>query len=166
MIDKKESPISRSLQRELLLMMRTEYPRTLHDVPQIEGFDGDAVVANLWYLQEHGLCESGLVQGADGHFSWSGTTITARGLDFLEEDGGLSAILGVVTIKFHADTLREMLSAKIDEVPIPHEEKSAIKRNLSNLSETALKTVTTDLVQVGLNHIPNVVEWLGRIAGI
>ena len=49
-----------------------------------------------------------------GKITWGGARITAKGIDFLEDDGGLSAILGVVTVKLHADTLREMLAKKID----------------------------------------------------
>jgi hypothetical protein len=88
----------------------------------------------------------------------------SEGLDFLEADGGWSAILNVVTIKFDADTLRALLEAKIDVSSIP--EKSIIKKTIEGMSEAALKTATTDLVRIGLHNIPNVVEWLRGIAGI
>jgi hypothetical protein len=121
---------------------------------------------NLWYLQEHGLCESGLSQVADGRFIWSRATLTAKGLDFLEDDGGLTAILGVITIKIRTDTLREMLNARIDTAQISPEEKSALKQKLRHFSETVLKTATTDLVKTGLDHIPNVAEWLRKLSGL
>jgi hypothetical protein len=149
-----------------LLRPRDVYPRTLIEVPNILGADEGSIYSNLWYLQEHGLCDSGLMQSVDGFFSWGGATLTAKGLDFPEADGGLSAILNVVTIKFDADTLRALLEAKIDASSIPPAEKSIIKKTIEGMSEAALKTATTDLVRIGLHNIPNVVEWLRGIAGI
>lgn len=68
----------------------------------------------LQYLEEHGLCKSGVMIGADGHLALGESRITAAGLDFLEDDGGLSAILGVVTVRLHADTIRALIDAKIE----------------------------------------------------
>lgn len=161
----KPSPIDRALQRELLLLMRDEYPRTLLGIPEIPDASRESIYTNLRYLEEHGLCESGLLYGVDGRPSWGGATLTAKGLDFLEDDGGLSAILNVITVKLHADTLREILNARIDAVEIAPEERSGLKRIVASLSETALQAATTDLVQNGLHHIPDVVGWLQRFAG-
>ena len=165
MKDQKPSPLNRALQRDLLLLLRDEYPRTLIEIPEISDVSEQSIFMNLWYLQEHGLCESGLSQVADGRFIWSGT-LTAKGLDFLEDDGGLTAILGAITIKIHTDTLREMLNARIDAAQISPEEKSALKQKLRHFSETVLKAAPTDLVKTGLDHIPNVVEWLRKLSGL
>ena len=43
------------------------------------------------------------------------------------DDGGLSAILGVVTVKLHSDTIQALLNTKIDQADIPPEEKSKLK---------------------------------------
>jgi hypothetical protein len=94
--------------------MRNAYPGMVFDVPYIDDNDRNRLFANLTYLQGHGLCEPLLSQGVDGHFSWGGAKITPQGLDFLEDDGGLSAILRTVTVKLHAETLTELLSARID----------------------------------------------------
>ena len=145
-------------------MLRDEYPRKIDEQPDIEGVEEEAIYANLSYLEGHGLCESGLVQSADGVFGWAGASITASGIDFLEEDGGLSAILGVVTIKLHADTLRELLSAKIESAPIPPEEKSRLKKLLATLSETALKAGATEMVVTGLKHVQDIAQWIPKLA--
>lgn len=163
--DEIPSPINRELQRELLLLLRSKYPRTLIDIPIISDVSQQSIYTNLWYLQEHGLCDSGLSPHLDGCFTWGGATITAKGLDFLEEDGGLSSLLGIVTIKIHADTLREMLRTKIDDAPLTPDEKSTLKQKLEHLSETALTAGTRDLVQIGLQHVPNFVEWLRTFFG-
>ena len=45
--------------------------------------------------------------------------ITAKGLDFLEDDGGLSAILGAITVKLDPDDLRALIAARIEESDLP-----------------------------------------------
>jgi hypothetical protein len=162
-MDQNRSPLDRNLQRDLLLAMQAAYPDLLRNYTTTAESRAEA---NLLYLEEHGLCESGLTQSLDGHFQFSGCRITARGLDFLADDGGLSAILGVVTVKLHADTIRDLLAEKIDAMSISAEEKSSLRKHLAALSETALKAATTDLVHQGLNHLGALAPWLQRFVGL
>jgi hypothetical protein len=166
MSDHKPNPINRELQHKLLLMLRDEYPSQLLEIPNIAGATWIDICANLWYLQAHGLCDSGLSQHLGGNFSWSGANISAAGLDFLEDDGGLSAVLGVVTVKLHVDTLRALLTAKIDGAPITPEKKSALRSVLKRLSGTALTTATTELVTIGIQHFPDILDWLETLADL
>ena len=92
--------------------------------------------------------------------------ITAAGRDSLEQDGGLTAILSVVTVKLHADTIRNLLAAKIDASDLPEEKKSRIKAAISKLSGTAPTAVTGDLAKVGLEHGPDAVHWIERLVGV
>ena len=153
------SPINSELQRELLLLLRSAYPQSLYGPPEIPGLSWNEIAANLSYLEEHGLCQSGLIDDPDGgDFLFSQARITAAGLDFLEEDGGLTAILNTVTVKLHADTLRDMLSAKITA-----EEKSTLRGLIGRLSGKALEAITTDLVRAGIQQIPNFAEWIHKM---
>jgi hypothetical protein len=145
--------LDRAVQRQILELLRDHYPRGTFPVRKLE-LDMAQAATNLLYLEEHGLCKSGVKIGGRGDFAFSESTITAGGLDFLEDDGGLSAILGVVTVKLHADTIRDMIAAKIESSSMPAEEKSKLRKVLSNLSEAALKAATTDLVKSGLDHLP------------
>ncbi len=159
--DLHQSPLDRSLQRKLLLLMRDVYPQPIYKIWALVPDTGDdATVANLVYLEEHGLCDAGIRVNQDGSYGFTGAKITARGLDFIEDDGGLSAILDVVTIKVHADSLRALLVNKIDAAPIAPEEKSRLRTALGKLPGTALNAAASDLVKAGIDHIPNVVEWL------
>ena len=160
-----EGRIDRALQRSLLETLRAAYPQRT-DVLSDPIADQDQVVANLIYLEEHGLCEAGIHWNLSGNFSYSRQKITARGIDFLEQDGGLSAILGTVTVRFQAETLRDMIAARIDAADIPEEQKPLLKRHLASLSETGLKVATTDLVQSGLHHLPDAIGWLQRFVGL
>jgi hypothetical protein len=152
--------LDRAVQRQILELLREHYPRGASLVRELK-LDMERAVTNLRYLEEHGLCVSGLVIGVDGHIDLRRqSTITAAGLDFLADDGGLSAILGVVTVKLHADTIREMIDAKIETSSMPTEEKSKLRKVLANLSEAGLRAATTDLVKSGLDHLPDAAHWL------
>lgn len=48
----------------------------------------------------------------------------------------------------------------------PPEEKSALKRHLAGLSEAVLKAATTDLVRLGLAHLPDAIPWLQKLFGL
>jgi hypothetical protein len=154
--------LSREKQRELLLQLQERYPAHGYfhgETPE----EAREIAENLVYLEQHRLCESGVQIGADGFIQLGAASITAAGLDFLSDDGGLSAILGVVTIKLHADTIRDLITAKIDAAPIPAEEKSRLKKGLASLSEKALGVAATDLVRSGLDHLPDAVHWLTKL---
>ena len=157
--------LSRDKQRELLLQLREVYPGSASFRPEPDETVQE-LAANLMYLEEHGLCDSGVRVGIDGHIMLNPSRITAAGIDFLAEDGGLSAILGIVTVKLHADTIRDLIAEKIDAADIPAEEKSVLKKHLSALPEAALRAGTTDLVQTGLKHLPDAVHWLRSLFGL
>ncbi len=158
--------VSREKQREILLQLREVYPAQTSFSVHTEEEAREAAV-NLKYLEEHGLCIADVQISSDATFIQLGAcSITARGLDFLEDDGGLSAILGVVNVKLHADTIRDMIAAKIEATAMPAEEKSALKRRLGGLSQKALEVAATDLVRTGLNHLPDAAHWLSKLVGL
>jgi hypothetical protein len=149
----------RALQRDLLSRMQQVYPDR---VETIDGVDWPVLVSHLHYLEEHGLCDAGLLPNMVG-FSWQGCRITAAGLDFLADDGGLTAILGVVTIKLHADTIKDLLAAKVEASDLPPEKKSVLKSGLQKLSGTALQAATGDLIKMGLEHGPGALHWIEQL---
>ena len=160
------TPIDRALQRKMLLQMREQYPAPVRRFADLNTADWTSIVLNLLYLGEHGLCNPGLSQALGGQYNWGGSSITAKGIDFLADDGGLTAILGAITIKIEAETLRSIIAEKIEAASIPVGEKSTLRKALDGLSGTALKVATTDLVKTGIDHLPNAVTWLRTIAGL
>lgn len=95
--------------------------------------------ANLRYLAEHGL-----VVCNDKNLSAT-VKITAKGIDFLTDDGGLSAILGVFTVKLHSDTIQALLN-KIYQTDIPPEEKGRLKGILNRMGNVALTKFTEKVI--------------------
>lgn len=146
--------LDRTLQREFLSELYKVYPDSIdyqyyinaaiaqtNGVIEAEEDDGVSFVlkqsANLQYLAEHGL-----VSFDDKTLISATVKITAKGIDFLTDDGGLSAILGVVTVKLHSDTIQALLNTKIDQADIPPEEKSKLKVILSKMGDVALAKFT------------------------
>ena len=51
---------------------------------------------------------------------------TGNGMDFLADDGGLSAVLDAVTVKLHENTLKKLIANRISESDLPASEKSQL----------------------------------------
>jgi hypothetical protein len=165
--DRKEgraAMIDRTTQREVLEQLRDAFPAFLTFTADSD--ERQKLAANLAYLGQHGLIIDGIKISLDGHAHFGASTITARGIDFLEDDGGLSAILGTVTVKLHADTIRFIFEEKIEQSGLPPEEKSALRKHLADLPATALQAGMTQLVKLGAEHLPDAIQWLRTLAGL
>ncbi|WNB79610.1 MULTISPECIES: hypothetical protein [unclassified Stenotrophomonas] len=90
----------------------------------------------------------------DGRLTLSFAKITAKGMDFLAGDGGLGAILGVVTIKLHEETLRHLIEAKVLESDLPQTQKQRLLDQLRQLPAETTKHLATQLVDAGLKNWP------------
>lgn len=78
--------------------------------------------------------------------------ITAKGIDFLEGDGGLTAILGVVTVRLHDETIRDLIAARIQASDLPPEEKTGLLHQLKELRGESIKHLTMKLLDAGLEN--------------
>lgn len=153
--------LDRVLQREILEKLSGHYggiPQVLDAGATATGAEDAKYVTNLLYLEEHGLIDAGLHQSLDGRWSQSGARITARGLDFLADDGGLSAILGTVTVKLHDDTIRDLIEARIVQSSLPAEEKTGLVQELKKLRGESIKHLTMKLIDAGLENAPKAIE--------
>lgn len=153
--------IDRNRQKTILEILANCYPDYSNDVLRSEYRKQD--IANLYYLQEHGLIDASLDRTLDGGYSFQKAVITAKGLDFLANDGGLSAILGIVTIKIHPETIKELIQQHISESNLSTEHQNWINSKISTMSEEATKTITKSLVQQGLAKIPDLYKWAYEI---
>ncbi|WP_274369838.1 hypothetical protein [Morganella morganii] len=145
---------SRSMQLELLRLMAESYPGFPSKERVIEVADRfDDMVdvsANLVYLYQHGLIEkpyraANTDDGPVLRFMLNELTITEKGIDLVLDDGGLTAILGVQTIKIHTDTMRN-LEEIILSSNIPEAEKKGLLAKLRELPSSAITHLTNELV--------------------
>ena len=117
----------------------------------------DGLAANLIYLRDHGLIECNIQEyafatGIRYIVMIDVTKITSKGIDFIRDDGGLSAILNVQTIKFHKDAVA-VLEDLIALSNLSEPEKENAKSIFDKLSMEALKTVVQAATTAGINAI-------------
>jgi len=150
--------LDRPLQLELLKKLAASYP----DTTDVQSWETEFPGAgrNLAYLDEHGLCELKMLKALGGSHPFV-ARITARGMDFLADDGGLSAILGVVTIKLHDDTIKALIESKILQSDLPEPEKKRFLAQLRELPAEATKHLVLKLVDLGLGKAPTAIETIG-----
>jgi hypothetical protein len=156
--------LDRELQRELLHEYRQAYPETI-----LVNLSGSSVdrrrMVNISYLIGHGLLEGdGRVNSLGDRSSRWKARITARGLDFLADDGGLSAILGVVTVRFDDETLRALLIDRLQtDVDADPAMTAKLKDSIKGLPAEGLKIVMQKALEAGLSNIPDLTGWLHGI---
>ncbi len=142
--------LDRSMQLKVLKHYADIYPGESYEKWSAFGDHEHAVAANLFYLQEHGLVKIRGQLASEGSLIYQGGRITAKGIDFLADDGGLSAILGVVTIKLHDDTIKALVEQRILASNLPEPEKKRLIDRLRDLSAETTKHLVLKLVDLGL----------------
>lgn len=143
---------------KLLEMAQEVYPHR-SDCPETAHSEAD-LMGNLLYLEDHGLVDSGIQISLYNHFATYGFKATAKGLDFIADDGGLSAILGVVTVMVHEDSAKALLLKQIEESSEPTSIKENLAKQVRELPAEALKSVTTKALEAGLKSMPDFIPML------
>lgn len=150
--------IDRAYQLELLKNLAEKYPSEIQYFLE-EQYD-PVLISNAWYLADHGLIKCSKDKFADGTHFITEATITHKGIDFLADDGGLSAILGVVTIKLHEDQLLQLLERRIEAAPGSQTDKNGLIAQLRALPGDSIKHVTMKLLDLGLDKAPDAFQLL------
>lgn len=157
--------LDRGQQRKLLLELRDDHPHPKHYA--LKGDEaGRREAVNLHYLIEHGLVEGKLeFSGTGDRSARCRARLTHKGLDFLADDGGLGAILGVVTVKLHDDTIRDLLMARVDaDAAKDDTAKAKLKDTIRGLPAEMLSTVVKKAMEIGLGHVGDIGTWIHHVA--
>lgn len=149
----------RKLQREILQACVDSYPAAplleqfnLTEVAECAESNIQKLLANINYLCEHGLIKNHSSIILNDHSILTRITATAKGIDFMLNDGGLSAILNVQTIKLH----REAVVVLEDLIAISNmndEQKEKAKSTLGEMSTEAIKTVVQAVTTAGFSAL-------------
>ncbi|WP_338496145.1 hypothetical protein [Delftia tsuruhatensis] len=153
--------LDREFQLQILRRYAEVYPSRTFEKWRALDEDERKVSANLFYLQDHGLVEIVGQLSQEGSLIYQGGHITAKGMDFLADDGGLSAILGVVTIKLHDDTIKALIEGRILKSDLPEPEKKRFLAQLRELPAETTKHLVLKLVDLGLDKAPTAIETIG-----
>jgi len=114
-------------------------------------------------LKEHGLID-GLVAEADFKRPEMMATarISAEGLDFLQDDGGVAAIKRTVIVKFDSESIRSIFEEGLLHSALPEEEKHALIERIRSFSGDTLREL---LVQVSVEGLKRP-ETLGLLTSL
>jgi len=156
--------MDRELQRQILIALKDVYPENIVE-DKLPGQDTDNFQPTLYYLYEHDLIDASPreVIGAERQLLWP--RITARGLDFIEDDGGISAILNTVTVRFNAEELRTMLAIKVGTADLPQAEKEGLAHTIQSLPADGLRHVTMRLLDAAMDRLPGALQLLQTSVG-
>ena len=102
--------LDRAFQLHLLQIAAAGYPQRVPLRDELASNE-KATRVNVAYLEEHGLLKGHYPGGHGRRVAPTGALITAQGIDFLSNDGGLGAILGVVTVRLHEETLKALIAS-------------------------------------------------------
>lgn len=152
--------LDRTLQRSMLEKMSDAYPE-YYDFQNDYDYATDEykkAVTNLYYLMQHNLVESRSVlisKSMDGikRPQFGAPTINQNGMDFLANDGGLSAMLNVTTIRIDTEQFRLILESRIRESNLPLEQKNQIISALQSLPSESIKHLSTKVVDLGWDNL-------------
>ncbi|PHM22239.1 hypothetical protein [Xenorhabdus ehlersii] len=152
----------RALQLDILTYLYNAFPNPLED-GEYEGLLGkfnnpDHLIANMLYLEMHELIQKPFIQsttfdGVTYIFNNHTCFITEKGIDFLLDDGGLSAILKVQTIRIHSDSIKA-LEELIVNFDANSDVKSSLKSKLRELPASAITHLMNELLAKGIANLP------------
>jgi len=155
--------LDRQGQRRILERLAEDYPQDVAADFLYELIEPSLLASNIAYLEEHGLIAAEYLGP-----KWRGNpvltaTLTHKGFDFIQDDGGLGAILGVVTVKIHEDSIKDLLADKIMGSDLSQRDKQRFIDQLRELPGEATKHLALKLVDAGLENWHRVLPLLQNI---
>ncbi|EIR5228492.1 hypothetical protein P8F49_001782 [Salmonella enterica] len=161
--------LDRALQLELMEKLSLIYPQNVARDKRPDYIsifpDKDSYIANAFYLEEQGLIKSGLALPKDddgGVCDYYEFRLTAAGYDFLMEDGGISAIRDVVVVKFHNDTVAQLIDI-INRSNQSPQDKTRLIDQLKSLPADATKHIVMKLLDHAIVASPSLIPWLQNL---
>ena len=155
--------LNRELQLNMLREAEKAFPNNAGNILKTLDCHDEIGTANIFYLEQHGLIEVNYV-AMRGHKIVHGATITAKGLDFLADDGGIGATLAIVTIKIHEESLRQLMIKKVDASPLPEGEKRSLRESINSLPGEGIKHLMTKFVDMGFDNMPKALDLISKAA--
>ena len=142
----------RDWQRQILLRLIDKYPE-LVEVAELPGHEESDFHANIHYLMEHQLIDGIRREAIGVPTQYIAIRATAAGLDFLENDGGVTAILNTVTVRFDED-LRNLLLKKIKSDK-DFSEGESLDQAIRSLPAASLRQVSIQLIEKAMDRLPD-----------
>ena len=167
--------VDREQQREILNLLFEHYPwrseAVSRRISEMIQEDENRAIGNILYLQMQGLIHpcveitSGSVENQDALAkalgqSIEGTkksaacyllrdkrlTLTAKGIDFLLGDEGLSSVLNCQTVKLEINSAKLIIDYFVEQSNLPEEERNSLRNKLKSVPSTVLQESLTNLL--------------------
>ncbi len=150
--------ISRQLQLSILQALQDIYPDALL-VQNLPGFAMDKIfMGNLFYLREHGLIRGGDIREPGQCRSMIDAEITKDGLDLLENDGGLDAIIDHHTLSIPKTEVIAKLITRLHETSLEAEKITTIKNQLESLPNKTLISLFREVLFEAITTSPEIID--------
>lgn len=135
------------------------------EIEKITVNDDDILVANIVYLEQHGLLISGLKHGLNGHVIYTGgLVLTKDGIDYIREDGGLTALRDKAGVNYqlHEALLSELIRL-IQASPDTDHDKEALASQLRALPAATIKHLYMKLLDQGVSYLPGIFQLIQKL---
>lgn len=160
----------RQLQRRVLEALNGFYP-TYAPASALDDLLAEMSMQELagivQHLQELDLLTAKvhIANDGSGRAMVFGAKIEARGRDYLKADGGLAAELDTVVVRLHAETIRALLDAYIEQSDLDASAKRKLSEAVRSLPAKGLEEAVIGLAREGLNRWPDALRWLQTLTG-
>lgn len=156
----------RQRQRQILTTAINTYPDWVDCANGINDQAAIDVIHEIRYLEELGLLQVRAPRYLELLSHQVSIKATAKGIDFMQDDGGLSAVLDVVTVRLDDDTIKGLIASRIQKSDLSQTEKRKYLDTLRELPADATKHAAQKLVEMGLENSPKAIPWIGTLLGI
>ena len=72
--------------------------------------------------------------------------------------------MGTVTVKLHADTIKELMLARVENSSVSSEKKSWLKKQLETASSETIKKIVGAVLDEGFKHAPDLIRLVEQAA--
>ena len=148
--------IDYNLIRKMLGRLQEVYPDRVDGLWRMEP-DEDKSVRHIAYMREHGLIEAAHFSKDKRGYNIGRIRITAKGIDFLSPDGGLSA-LAAPTIRIAPESLISVIDAALANRNVSTDDRSLIQKALGVAGPEGVKQLVTRLIDAGIMHAPDLLS--------
>ncbi len=147
--------LDREYQLRILQAAADVYPQQLLVHGELLGRSGSEIEINCAYLEEHNFVELSWVGSPNSGRVVVSVAATAAGIDYLKNDGGVGAILNVMTVRLDTDTVKQLFIERVKDVHGDRTMKDRLIERIRNLPADALKAMTQTALSAGLKSLPN-----------
>jgi hypothetical protein len=147
--------LDREYQLRILQAAADVYPQQLLVHGELLGRSGAEIEINCAYLEEHKFVELSWVGSPNSGRVVVSVAATAAGIDYLKNDGGVKAILNVLTVRLETDTVKEIFIERARSANGDRTAKDPLVEQIKMLSAERLKEMTKTALSAGLTSLPN-----------